>query len=123
MIVYKAVAVHGRGEGRILLSLFANSPWTKSYIPGYPAKGNWGSKLFAFDTLEHAQEGFTVHNMEIWEAEAPDARPTHVAPGLAEIDLWFDWWQNSVTLISYMGMPVGTVLCSELTLLTKVRGG
>lgn len=124
MIVYKVVR---KEDGKLKSAVARREPSITSgpianltYSPNKTTKPRFG-KLFAFDTLITAQCFWG--GREVWEAEAPDAKPITLvaADGFGCLKRFKEFWSGKVVDVRLMKAPAGTVICSELMLIRKIE--
>lgn len=90
-----------------------------------------GSKLFAFDTIQSAQNFFFVHDTtvqyELWEAEVELAKDTYrkIACHPAGVRAFWDSDIQDEILektIELKDSPEGTLFCESIKLTRQIRG-
>jgi len=122
--VYKVVL----NTGISLHSLTRSVAWSREYPPDVWVSGSLNSKLFVYDTLDHAvayaqTECSRRKPVEVWVARATGVEPV---PGLLSMnwEVWPLFWQSHAIESRIAGLwmdaPKGTLFADKVKIVARI---
>jgi len=124
MIVYKVVTTPNNGDGYISCRIPEGNPFSLRYFVGVPTRApraiNRLAPIMAFKSISTAQD-FMRSDDILFKAEAKLSRKrvTYIVTRLRDLSLIRAFWGGRARP-ELMLVPLGTVACSELTLLEMI---